>query len=170
MIRLENVLKRCLQHVLKTSSRRLQNVMNKSWRRLEDVLKMSWIRLEDVLKTLLQDVLKMCDQDNYVGLDQDVLKTSSENVWVRRIYSFDQDVLKTSWRLLLKTKTKDVFKTSSSRRMFAGFWRLEWMKYFRVSLVTDKSLFFLFQNLGNDEDVWQDLEWKQRRWNWNNFV
>ena len=50
---------------------------------------------------------------------RDVLKTSSkrlEDVLARRL----EDVLKTSWRRLLKTKTKDVFKTSSSRRMFAG--------------------------------------------------
>ena len=41
------------------------------------------------------------------------IKTSSEDVWLRWIYS--------SWsRRLLKTKGKDVFKTSSSRQMFAG--------------------------------------------------
>ena len=59
MIRLENILKRSLQDVLKLSWRRLQNVLNKSWRCLKRVLK-------------------------------------------------------------TKTKTKDVLKTSSSRRMFAG--------------------------------------------------
>ena len=36
-------------------------------------------------------------------------------IWVRRIYSFDEDVLKTSWRPLLKMKTKDIFKASSRR-------------------------------------------------------
>ena len=41
----------------------------------------------------LEDVLKTYGQDEYIGLNQDVLKASS--------------------RRLLKTKTKDVFKTSS---------------------------------------------------------
>ena len=66
--RLEDVLKTFLQDVLKTS-----------WKRLEDVLKTSWKRLEDVLKTY--------GQDEYIGLDQDVLKTSSEDVRLRRTYS-----------------------------------------------------------------------------------
>ena len=79
-----------LQDVLKTFWRRLENVLA---RRLKDILKTSWKRLEGVLK--------MYDQDEYIGLDQDVLKTSSEDVWVW------------SWRRLLKMKTKDVFiKTS----------------------------------------------------------
>ena len=65
-----------------------------SWRRFEDVLKMSWRRFCNTSWRRLEKVLK------HIRLDQDVLKTS--------------------WRSLLKTKTKDVFKTSSSRRMFAG--------------------------------------------------
>ena len=122
--RLQNVLKtswRCLEDILKTSSKRLEDVLKMSWRhfcktswrRLENVLKTSW---QDVLKTSwkrLEDVLKTYGQDKYIGLDQDVLKTSSEDVRLGRTYS--------SWsRRLLKMKTKDVFKTSSSRRMFAG--------------------------------------------------
>ena len=38
--------------------------------------------LEDVLKTSserLEDVLKMYDKDEYIGFDQDVLKTSPED-------------------------------------------------------------------------------------------
>ena len=88
MIRLENILKISLQEVLKTSWRRLEDVLKTF---LQDVLKTSWKRLEDVLKTY--------SQDEYIGLDQDVLKTSSEDVWLRRIYS--------SW----------------SRRLEDGFWR-----------------------------------------------
>ena len=42
---------------------------------------------------------------------EDVLKTYYQDEYVR----LDQDVLKMSWRRLLKTKTKDVFKTSSRR-------------------------------------------------------
>ena len=102
MIRLENVLKSSLQDVLRTSCR----------------------RLEDVFKMFLQDVLKMYDQDDYVGLDQDVFKTSSEDVWVRRIFlSWSKhlgDVLKTSSKDEDERRLEDVFRTSSSRRMFAG--------------------------------------------------
>ena len=103
--RLENVLERRLEDVLKTF---LQDVLRMSWRRLEDVfarrledvLKMSWKRLDDVLKTY--------DQDEYIGLDQDVFKLSSEDACIRWTYS--------SWsRCLLKTKTKNVFKPSSKR-------------------------------------------------------
>ena len=43
---------------------RLENVLKIS---LPDVSKMSWRRLENVLKTY--------GQDEYIGLDQDVLKT-----------------------------------------------------------------------------------------------
>ena len=79
-----------------------------SWKRLEDVLKTSWKRLEDDLKTY--------DQDEYVRLDEDVFvfwrRMSKANILV---------LIKTSWRRLLKTKTKDVFKTSLSRQMFAGY-------------------------------------------------
>ena len=81
------------QKILKMCCRRFSKT---SWRRLENVLKIigktSWKRLEDVLKKYSQDEYNVLDQDN----------------------------LKTSWRRLLKTKTKDVFKTSSSRQMFAG--------------------------------------------------
>ena len=88
--------------------KRLEDVFAGS---LEDVLKTSWSRLQNVLKTPwrgLEDVLKTYGQDKYVGLDQGVLKTSSEDGRLRRTYS--------SWsRRLLKTKTKDVFKTSSRR-------------------------------------------------------
>ena len=124
MIRLENVLKITLQDVLKMSRRCLEDLLKTSWRRFcktswrllqnvlktswQDVLKTSWKRLEDVLTRRLEDVLKTYGQDKYIGLDQDVLKTSSEDVRLRRTYS--------SWsRRLLKTKTKDVFKTSSRR-------------------------------------------------------
>ena len=100
MIHFENVLNRYLQDVWKTSSKLLEDFLKMSWRRLENVLKTPWRYLEDVFTRRLEGVLKTHDQDDYIDLDQDVLKTS--------------------WRCLLKTKTKDVFKTSSSRRMFAG--------------------------------------------------
>ena len=118
-------------------------------RRLEDVLKTSSKRLEDVLKTFLQEVLKT----SWKRL---------EDVWPKRIYwswpRYLEDIfwrrkakanifvlIKTSWRRLLKTKTKDVFKTSSSKRMFAGtsldstFW-VTWRKGMKTREAPD---FFL---------------------------
>ena len=99
---------------------RLEDILKMSWRRfsrrLEDVLKTSWKRLENVLKTYRQD--------EYIGLDQDVLKTSSEDVRLRRTYSSWsrrlEDVLKTSSEDEDERRLQDVFKTSSSRRIFAG--------------------------------------------------
>ena len=113
MIRLQNVLKmssrhicenfwKCFEDVLKTYQ---QDVLKMSWRNLEDILKTPWKRFQDASKTFLQkvlktswkrleDVLKTYGQDEYIGLEQDALKTSSEDVWLIRI--------------LLKTKTKDV--------------------------------------------------------------
>ena len=77
--------------------RRIEDDWKTSWRRYG---KMSWRRLEDVSKT--------SGQDEYIGLDQDVLKTSSGDLWLIRIYLFSS------------RRLQDVFKTSSSRRMFAG--------------------------------------------------
>ena len=103
MIRLENVLKISLQDVLKTSWRCLEDVFA---RRLEDVLKTSWRRLEDVWTRRIYW--------SWPRRLEDVLRTSSEDVWLIRIYS-------SSSRRLLKTKVNNVFKTSSTWRMFAGF-------------------------------------------------
>ena len=90
-------------YVLDTSWRRLGDIFRK---RLEDVLKKSWRCLQDVFARRLEDVLKTYHQGEYIRLDQDALKTPSEDVWLRWIYS--------CWtRRLLKTKTSDVFKTSS---------------------------------------------------------
>ena len=80
------------KHLEDIFARGLEDVLKTSWRRLENVLKTSWRRLEDVLKTY--------GQDEYIGLDQDVLKTSSEDVWLRRIFfswsRHPEDILKTS--------------------------------------------------------------------------
>ena len=120
---------------------RLENVLKTSWRWLEDVfqdvLKMSWRSFCKKSWRRLENVLKTYGQNGYIALDQDVLKTSSEDVKLRRTYS--------SWRRLLKTKTKDVFKTSSSKRMFAGtsldstFW-VTWRKGMKTREAPD---FFL---------------------------
>ena len=56
------------------------------------------------------------------------MKTS----WRRKAKANIFVLIKTSWRRFLKTKTKDVFKTFSSRRMFAGMYLalrlLIWLK------------------------------------------
>ena len=121
MIHLENILKRSLQDVLKTFWKRLQNVLKMSWRHFSK-LKKSW-----------QDVLKTSWKKSWKRL---------EDVWPRRIFGLHQDVLKTSWKRLLKTyelskyfrPDQDVFKTSSSRRMFAGLalFSILILPYFRV--------------------------------------
>ena len=72
------------------------------WRDLEDVLKTFWGRLREVLNTFWRHLGKM----SWRRLEN-VLKTSSEDVRLRRRYS--------SWRRLLKTKMKDIFKRSSRR-------------------------------------------------------
>ena len=69
MIRFENVLKRSLQDILKTSSKRL-----------EGVLKTSWRRLEDVSKTLLQDVLKTSWRHMTKTIILVLIKTSSRRL------------------------------------------------------------------------------------------
>ena len=105
MIRLQNILKASLQDVLKMSWRRFCKT---SWRRLENVLKTSW---QDVLKTSwkrLEDVLKTYSQDEYIGLDQDVLKTSSEDMRLKRTYS-------SWWRRLHNVFWRWRRKTSSRR-------------------------------------------------------
>ena len=87
MIRLENALEISLQ---KTSSKRLEDVLKTFledvwktfWRRPEDTLKTSWKRLENVLKTSSR-----CLEDVWLRRYEDVLKRSSEDVRLRRIYS-----------------------------------------------------------------------------------
>ena len=87
------VFKTSWRHLCKTSWIRFEDVLA---RRLEDVLKMSWKRCKDVLKT--------CDQDEYIFLDQGILKTSSEDVWQKQYSRLDRDVFNSSWKRLLKTR------------------------------------------------------------------
>ena len=74
------------------------NANKPNWR--EDVLKTSWSRRCKTSWRRLENVLKMYNQGEYICLYQDVLKTSSEDVWLRRIYwSWSrrlENVLKTS--------------------------------------------------------------------------
>ena len=98
--RLEEVLKtfsKCLEDVLKTPRRRFCKT---SWIRFEGVLKMSWSRFCKTSWKCLENLLKTYGRGKYIGLNQNVLKTSSEDVWLREIYSswsrYLEDVLKTS--------------------------------------------------------------------------
>ena len=124
--RLQDIFARRVEDVFKTSWRRLSKT---AWRCLEDLFprrlgKTFWRRFGKTSWQRLEDVLKMYDQDEYIGLGQDLFKTSwrillkmyESGEYVR----LDQDVLKTFLRRLLNTKTKGVSKRSSSRRMFAG--------------------------------------------------
>ena len=84
------------QFNLMMSSKRLEDIFT---RRLEDVLKTDWTCLEDIFARRLADVLKMSWWCFYKSLE-DVLKTSSEEHDYSEYIRLDQDVLKTSWRLL----------------------------------------------------------------------
>ena len=127
MIRLENVLKISLQDVLKMSWRLFEDALKRSWRRFKDVLKTSSKRLEDILKTSgrrLEDIWVRQIYWSWPRGLEDILKTFSEDVRIRRTYSswsrHLEDVLKTSYEDEDKRRLQDVFKTFSSRRMFAG--------------------------------------------------
>ena len=106
IIRLESVLKTSLQDVLKMSWRRLEKVLKMSWRRLEnilkhlgDVLKMSWRHLENLWKMSWRRMTKT----NILVL----IKTSSEDVWVRRIYSsWSRRLENIFWRRRRKTSSR----------------------------------------------------------------
>ena len=91
--------------------RRLENVSKTSCRCFESVLKSSWKHLEDAFARRLEDVLKTSWR-RMTKTNILVLKTSSEDVWLRPICSPWSRRLIASWRRLPKTKTKDVFKTS----------------------------------------------------------
>ena len=117
------------EYVSKTSWERVNKnsltllyVLKKSWWRLQNLLKTSWRCLEDIFARCLEDVLKTYSQDEYIGLDQDVLKTSSEDVRLRRTYwSWSrrlEDVLKTSSEDVRLRRTY----SSWSRRLEDVFW------------------------------------------------
>ena len=131
-----HVLKTSWRHVLKTSLRCLEDVLKTSWKRLEDVLKMSWRRfcktswrrLEDILKTSWQNVLKTSWRRMTKTIILVLIKTSLRSLLKTYEYSeyvcLDQDVLKTPSEDVDKRCLQDVFRTSSSKRMFAGHWLL----------------------------------------------
>ena len=89
--------------------RRLQDVLKRSWRCLEDVLMTSWTLFYDVLETSWRRLKDVWPNRIYWFRSRrlkDVLKTSSEDVWVRRIYS-------SWWRRIEEVFWKRRRKTSS---------------------------------------------------------
>ena len=83
-------------------------------RRLEDVLKMPWRHFCKTSWKRFEDVLKTYEQDEYIGLDQDVFwrRLTKENIFV---------LIKLSWRRLEDVFWRRRWKTSSlGRRMFTG--------------------------------------------------
>ena len=95
---------------------RLENVLKTS---LQDVYKTPWRGLEDVLKTLKTSWICMA-RTNILVLTKTSWRCLEGVFWRRMIKTNIFVLIKTSWRRFLKTKTKDFFKTSLSRRMFAG--------------------------------------------------
>ena len=105
-------------YVLKTSWRHLckmswRHLCKMSWRRFQNVLKTSWKRFEAVLARRLQDVWPRRIYWSW--------PRRRRRLW-RRVTKANIFVLiKTSWKHLLKTKTReetslqDVFKTFSRR-------------------------------------------------------
>ena len=115
MIRLQNVLKMSSRRICETSwrrfedvlARRLEDVLKTSWKRLEDVLKTSWKRLEDVLKTSWRRLKDIWPRQIYWSWPRRL-----EDVFWRRMINKNIFVfIKTSWRRLLKMKTKDVLRS-----------------------------------------------------------
>ena len=119
-----------LRNVLNASQRRVNKhsltwwyALKTSWRCLEnifqDVFKTCWRRLEDVLKTFLKDVLKTSwrsrAKTNILVLTKTSWRPLEDVFWRRKSKANMFVLIKTSWRRLLKTKMKDVLKTSSRR-------------------------------------------------------
>ena len=131
--RLEDIFEGSLEDILKTSRRHLEDVFKTSWRRLEDLwprqIYWSWPRR-------LEDVF-----------------------WRRKAKANIFILIKTSWKRLLKMKTKDVFKTSSSRRMFAGELLQTAPLTILNFLLTIKISYFSFSRTWK----FRDLTWHERR-------
>ena len=72
---------------------------------LQDVLKTSWRCLEDIFVRRLEEVLKTYEQDEYIGLDQDVFwrRLTKENIF--------------SWSSCLEDVLKMSFEDEDERRL-----------------------------------------------------
>ena len=119
---------RCLEDVLKTSWRHLQNILKKF---LQDVLKTSWKCLEDVLKTSWRGMAKT----NILVLTKTSWRCLEDVFWRNEAKANIFVLMKMFWRKtfsrrLLKTKTKDAF-----RRLHQDECLLYWIQH-KNSLTT----------------------------------
>ena len=99
----------------------------------EDVLKTSWRRLEDVLKTSWRHMAKT----NILVLTKTSWRRLEEVFWRRKSKVNIFVLIKTSSEDEDQRRLQDVFKTSSSRRMFAGWELLQhsptiWITYIPI--------------------------------------
>ena len=96
--RLEDVLKTFWRRSEDVLTRHLEDVSKTFWRCLEDVLRTSWKGLEDVMARRLEYILKTSWRRledvwrrwicwSWPRSLEDVFKTSSKDLWLRRIYS-----------------------------------------------------------------------------------
>ena len=118
------VLKTSWRYLCKTSWKCLEDVLKTPWRRFKDVLKTSWRRLEDIWPRQiywswprrLEDVFwRRKAKANIFVLIKTSWRRLEDVFWRRKAKANIFALIKTSSRRLLKTKTKDVFKTSSIR-------------------------------------------------------
>ena len=118
---------RCLEDIL---PRRLEGVLKMSWGRFQNVLKTSWKCLENIFPRRLEDVLKTYDQDEYIGLDQDIFwrHMTKANIFVL----IRSQIRKTSWRTSSEAEDE--------RRLPDIFKRLHQDKYLPGENKTGKSL------------------------------
>ena len=94
----------------------LEDVLKTSWRHLEDVFKTSWRRLEDVLKASWRHMAKT----NILVLTKTSWRRLEDVFWRHKAKANILVLIKTSSEDEDERRLQDVFKTSSSRRMFAG--------------------------------------------------
>ena len=115
MIPLQNILKASLRMSWKRLCRPFGDVFKTSWRRLG---KTSWRRLENVLKTSWRRLEDVWPRGIYWSWSRRL-----EDVFWRRMTKANIFVLiKMSWRRLEDVFWRRRWKTSSSRRMFAGIY------------------------------------------------
>ena len=120
--RLEDILRTSWRHLGKTSWRCLEDALKRSSKRFEDVLKMSGRRFCKTSLRRLENVLKTrrLAKANILVLIKTSWRRLEDVFWRRMIKANIFVLMKTSSENKDERRLQDVFKTSSSRRMFAG--------------------------------------------------
>ena len=115
-------------------ARRLENILARG---LEDILKTSWRRLEDVWRRLCKTSCR-CLEDVWSRRIYWSWPRSLEDFFWRRMTKANVFALtKTSWRRRQNTSSRrlwNVFKTSLSRPMFGGKCVNKWFLMFKVTI------------------------------------